>query len=405
MTAKKKLHRNLAKAVISGADSIFNQGYYTDKTVHYLLRSNRKWGAKDRRFVAESLYDAVRHKRLYETIAQAQEPYTSADLWNFFGVQWILKSYTLPEWEEWNNLSVNDVLQAYNDLPSDRSIRESLPEWLDRYGVSELGEKVWEKEIHAQNTKAPVYLRVNELRTGRQTLQKLLAEDGIETSEVPGIPEALKLESTASVFQTRWYKKGYFEMQDASSMEVARMMQLKPGLRVIDACAGAGGKTLHIASLMRNKGQIIALDIHQKKLNELKKRARRNSAFNIQVRHIDTRKVIKKLYESADRLLIDAPCSGSGVIRRNPDYKWKLSPETISELQNTQRELLDDYSKMLKKGGKMVYATCSVFPSENEKQVEWFLQHHNDFRLVEEKRIMTHLTGNDGFYMVLLEKK
>jgi 16S rRNA (cytosine967-C5)-methyltransferase len=178
-------------------------------------------------------------------------------------------------------------------------------------------------------------------------------------------------------------------------------------MRVVDACAGAGGKTLHIASLMENKGQIIAMDIYENKLNELKRRAKRNGAHNIENRVIDSTKPIKKLYDKADRVLIDAPCSGLGVLRRNPDAKWKLQPEFIDKIKVTQQEILQQYSRMTKVGGKLVYATCSVLPSENQDQVKTFLASEAgaNFVLLNDKKVLAHKSGFDGFYMALLERK
>jgi 16S rRNA (cytosine967-C5)-methyltransferase len=177
-------------------------------------------------------------------------------------------------------------------------------------------------------------------------------------------------------------------------------------MRVVDVCAGAGGKTLHLASLMKNKGQLIAMDLYESKLNQLKIRAKRNGVFNIEPRIIEGTKSIKKLHEKADRVLIDAPCSGLGVLKRNPDSKWKLQPEFIENIKKTQQEVLVNYSKMVKKGGKLVYATCSILPSENEKQIEWFLKTPEGaaFKKVKENKIFAHQSGFDGFYMALLER-
>jgi len=196
-------------------------------------------------------------------------------------------------------------------------------------------------------------------------------------------------------------------VQDASSQKVAEMLDPKPGMRVIDACAGAGGKSLHIATMMENKGQLIAMDIYENKLNELKRRARRNDIFNIETRVIDSTKVIKKLIDKADKVLIDAPCSGLGVLKRNPDAKWKLQPEFLDNIRATQKELLDSYSRMVKPGGQLVYATCSILPSENEMQVKAFLSREEgkDFTLLNEEKIMPSKSGFDGFYISLLQKK
>ena len=196
-------------------------------------------------------------------------------------------------------------------------------------------------------------------------------------------------------------------MQDASSQLVAEFLDVQPGMRVVDTCAGAGGKSLHLAALMENKGLIISLDIYENKLKELKRRAKRAGAHNIETRTIDTTKVVKKLYGTADRVLIDAPCSGLGVLRRNPDAKWKLQPEFIDKIRKTQAEILDRYSKIIKEDGKLVYATCSILPSENQKQVKAFLERESgkDFMLTNEKIILSHESGYDGFYMALLEKR
>lgn len=176
--------------------------------------------------------------------------------------------------------------------------------------------------------------------------------------------------------------------------------------RVIDCCAGAGGKTLHIATLMKNKGQVIAMDIYDYKLQELKRRARRNELFNIETKLIEPR-TLKRLEASADRVLIDAPCSGLGVLRRNPDSKWKLKPSFLDEIRTTQQEILQQYSKLVKQGGKLIYATCSILPSENKKQIEQFLlsEKGKDFQLEAEDVILAHTSGYDGFYMARLLKK
>jgi 16S rRNA (cytosine967-C5)-methyltransferase len=233
-----------------------------------------------------------------------------------------------------------------------------------------------------------------------------LFQEEIETHSIKGYKDALELDERANVFSTKAFKDGFFEVQDASSQLVAEFLDVQPGQRVVDTCAGAGGKSLHLAALMENKGQVIALDIYENKLKELKRRAKRARAHNIDTRTIDTTKVVKKLYNSADRVLIDAPCSGLGVLSRNPDAKWKLQPEFLEKIRNTQAEILDRYSKIMKDDGKMVYATCSVLPSENQKQVQAFLNRESgkDFVLMKEKTVLAHKSGYDGFYMALLEK-
>jgi len=182
-------------------------------------------------------------------------------------------------------------------------------------------------------------------------------------------------------------------------------MDLKPGQTVIDACAGAGGKTLQIAALLENKGRVISLDIENYKLEELQKRATRNGVKILSTGLIRSEKTIKELVDTADRLLLDVPCSGLGVLRRNPDTKWKLQPTFLSTIRNTQWNILSTYSKMVKRGGKMVYATCSLLPSESENQVTRFVMEFGDrWRLIDERRTSTADEGYDGFYMALLER-
>lgn len=399
------LHRALSENIVNALDAVFNQRIYADKVVEKALKSDKRMGARDRRFVAESIYECVRWKRLYAEIAAIQNDFSIQNIWKLFGVYASLQNYEIPQWTEFNSFpSKEEIQNKFNELQSKRAIFESIPDWLDELGYNEIGE-YWQNEIHALNQKAEVILRVNTLKISREDLKEQFAKEGIETEILSDYPDALKLTNRANVFHTYAFRKGFFEMQDASSQMVARFLEVEPGMRVVDACAGAGGKTLHLAALMENKGQLIAMDIYEKKLEELKKRAKRNAAFNIETRPILSSKTIKKLKESADRLLIDAPCSGLGVIKRNPDSKWKLQPEHIEKLKETQAQILDNYAQIVKIGGKMVYATCSILPSENEKQIEKFLQNHSEFILLKDVKVSPAQSGFDGFYMALLEKK
>ena len=210
------------------------------------------------------------------------------------------------------------------------------------------------------------------------------------------------------MFLTDAFKQGYFEVQDANSQLVAAFLDVKPGMRVVDTCAGAGGKTLHIAALMQNKGQLIAMDLYESKLKQLKVKSQKRWCVSILNTALsNTTKVIKKLHEKADRVLIDAPCSGLGVLKRNPDAKWKLQPEFIDNIRKVQSEVLESYSKIVKPGGKLVYATCSVLPSENQEQIKKFLTTEigKQFNFIKDQKILAHESGFDGFYMALLERK
>lgn len=194
-------------------------------------------------------------------------------------------------------------------------------------------------------------------------------------------------------------------MQDASSQRVAPFLDVEPGMQVADTCAGAGGKSLHLAALMENKGQLIAMDIFDWKLKELKRRAKRNGVFNIQTKNIDSTKVLKRMEGRFDRVLIDAPCSGLGVLKRNPDAKWKIDQAFVERVRNQQKEIVENHSRLVKKEGLLVYATCSILPSENEKQVQAFLATHSEFEKLDEQKISPAKTGYDGFYMAKLRRK
>jgi len=402
-----RLHRNLCFAVIDGLIQIFNEGQYADKVIQQLLKRDKRWGSRDRGFVAETTYEIVRWKRLYAEIANIKEPYSRDDAWRLFAVWATLKGIKLPDWKYFENTPTRKIKGRFDELSKIRKFRESVPDWIDELGVKELGETKWTKELAAQNLQADVILRVNTLKTNKKDLQLKLQSEDIETEFLPNHPSALKLVERANVFKTEAFKNGWFEVQDASSQLVADFLDVKPGMKVVDTCAGAGGKTLHLASLMENKGQIIAMDIYESKLKKLKIRARRNGVHNIEMKVNDSTKPIKKLYDKADRILIDAPCSGLGVLRRNPDAKWKLEPEFIDNIKQTQQEILQQYSRMLKSGGKMVYATCSVLPSENRNQVDEFLASESgkDFKFVKDNNVFAHESGYDGFYMALLERK
>ncbi len=402
-----RLHRNLVFAVVDTLNLVFNEGKYADKELANTLKRDKRWGARDRSFIAETVYDIVRWKRLYAAIAEVKEPYSRPNLFRLFAVWATLKGIALPDWKQLEDTPTRRIKGKFDELSQIRVYRESIPDWLDQVAVQEMGEEKWSKEIASLNKTAPVVLRTNKLKTDSKNLRDLLFQEEIEARSIQNYPDALVLEERTNVFKTQAFKNGFFEVQDASSQLVAPFLQVEPGMRVVDTCAGAGGKSLHLAALMENKGQIIALDIYGNKLKELKRRAKRAGAHNIETRTIENNKVIKKLHQKADRVLIDAPCSGLGVLSRNPDTKWKLQPEFLDEIKSVQREILNNYSKIVKSGGKLVYATCSILPSENQQQVEFFLNSEagKDFTLEDQKIILSYESGYDGFYMARLIKK
>lgn len=402
-----RLHRNLVVAVIKVLDGTFNQNFYADKTIEKILKSDKRWGSRDRGFIAETSYEIIRWKRLYSQISETKSPYKYGELWKMFSVWAVLKGIQLPNWKEFENTPTRRIKGKFDSLVKIRKFRESIPDWLDRTGCDELGENRWTSELSALNKKANVIIRANSLKINVNDLRKELQKEDIQVEKINGFPEALKLRERKNLFKTKAFQNGYFELQDASSQLVAPFLKAEKGMKICDVCAGAGGKTLHLSAITENKGQIIAMDIFKNKLFELKRRAKRNNAFNIETRLIENNKSIKRLHGKIDRLLIDAPCSGLGVLRRNPDSKWKLSQNFLDKIKDTQQEILKRYSPMLKENGKLVYATCSILPSENELQIKKFLktEQGKKFKVEDEKKISPAQSGFDGFYMARLSFK
>jgi len=394
-----KLYRNLCEAVIAGLQEIFDEKKYADKVIEKILKSNPRWGARDRRFIAETIYDIVRWYRLFRELAHAEEN----EYWKLLAVWCLWNKTEFPDWEELKGVDRKKVLARYEEVKSERKIRESIPDWMDELGEREMGAN-WTSELEALNEEAAVVLRTNTLKISRHELQQQLEEEEIITEAPVEFPDGLLLEQRQNIFTRQAFKDGMFEVQDAGSQLIAPFLQVKPGMRVVDACAGAGGKALHLAALMNNQGRIIAMDTEEWKLTELKKRARRAGVGNIETRVIESSKTIKRLENSADRLLLDVPCSGLGVLKRNPDAKWKLTPDFIDRVRDLQQHILQDYSNIIKPGGALVYSTCSLLPSENDEQVKKFLQANLNFELEEEKSVMPS-AGFDGFYMARIKRK
>ncbi|MEL7222067.1 MAG: RsmB/NOP family class I SAM-dependent RNA methyltransferase, partial [Bacteroidota bacterium] len=372
------------------------------KVIERTLKADKRRGARDRAFIAENIYEIVRWYRLLYTLRGAP-PKTEADWWEMIGIRYLIDGHQLPNWREFKALNAEVILKRYEVGGLPRAVNESIPDWIDQLCEKELQEK-WAPTLAALNHPAKVVLRVNRLKGTARELVAMLKLDDVVTSILD--EESLLVEKRQSLFKTRAFQEGRFEFQDFSSQQVAPFCEVAPGMRVVDACAGAGGKTLHLASRMQNKGQLIALDNLAWKLGELKKRARRAGVFIIETRHIENSKVIKRLAGQADRVLLDVPCSGLGVLKRNPDSKWKLKAEFIAEIKKTQQHILQSYSRMVKDGGKLIYATCSVLPSENQEQVDQFLKSEagQGFQLEEQRSILPQDEGFDGFFMARLKK-
>ncbi|WP_417429413.1 methyltransferase domain-containing protein [Halpernia sp.] len=396
------IHRNLLIGIHDALqETIFEERKYADKVIERLLKAHRKWGSEDRRVVSEIFYNIIRwRKRLEYYMGEGVKP---NNIYKLIITYCLWSKTHYKKFEEFDGIKVADVLTKLkkNTVPT-KAIEHSIPDWLVETFERELGAN-WEKEMTALNELAPTVLRANTLKTSAKELISDLKDENVIAFPIKNYPDAVQLEEKKNVFITTAFKDGLFEVQDASSQKIGEFLEVKEGQRVVDVCAGAGGKTLHLASLMNNKGQIIALDIYAWKLAELKRRARRAGAQNIETRLIEDTKVIKRLHETADRLLIDAPCSGLGVLKRNPDSKWKIDQAFLDRIKKEQQQILQDYSKIIKKGGKMLYATCSILPSENREQVDLFLKNNPNYTLIKEDKIMPS-QGYDGFYMALITR-
>lgn len=373
------MHPPVRKALVEALRLVVEENQYSDKVLEQIGKTNRQFGSRDRRALATHLYAIVRSWR--KLSAQNANYEAVVDLFT----------------ETQGNVDTANMEPA---------IRLSVCDELYNRMIQELGEEKTEALLSSMDQQADVFIRTNTLKSDQASLLSELTKDGYGL-EVQSEPyECLRLRERKNLFISEAYKAGKFEVQDSGSQSLVGMLSLKPGEKVIDACAGAGGKALQMAALMKNKGRIIAMDIHQWKLNELRKRARRGGVDIIETRVIESSKTIKRLHSSADKILLDVPCTGTGVIKRKPDTKLKYTSSEHEGLIETQAYILDSYSKMLKVGGKMLYATCSVFPSENETQIKNFLaRSESDWKLDSEKYILPTVHNSDGFFATLLTKQ
>lgn len=398
-----KIHKHLVDKIVETLISIFSGKIYADKAIEKVFKENRKWGSRDRRFFAESVYDCVRFRRRHWSQAGLKDE-------NYLDIAQLTQSAIFRLWlsyfkektgglPEWVSREVADSLANQKEWPF--AIDQSFPDWMvNEFQVQYPND--FENILKALNQTAPTFLRVNEIKSNIDSVIKALASEDIEVEKVSQVPSALRLSEKKNVFASKAFQSGFFEVQDGGSQLISHLLDVRPGMRVVDACAGAGGKSLHIASLMKNKGKIISLDINDRRLKDLRTRATRNGVDIIEQKIIDSQKVIKRFENSFDRVLLDVPCTGSGVLRRNPDAKWKLKKEDLLNLQETQKDILNNYSQMLKKDGRLVYATCSLFPQENENQVKSFLDTHPEWKLDNEFHVRPDKTPFDGFYAAAL---
>ena len=269
------------------------------------------------------------------------------------------------------------------------------------------GKVIWEKEIQALNRPAKLFLRTNTLKTDVKKLQAYLKENHkVNTNKVSNIPNALVVEENMILTHLDVYKKGWFEIQDLNSQKISIFTNPKPNMLIIDTCAGSGGKTLHLATIMRNKGRIIATDSSDRKRKQLENRLKRNGISIVEYLNSENKGLLKKYYNSANIVIIDAPCSGLGVLKRNPAAKWHMNPSRIRQLVGIQKQILQEYATLVKSGGNLIYATCTIFPNENQNQIKNFLKSKIglEFNLEKQEVLLSQNTDGDGFYMAKLLK-
>jgi len=397
-----KLHQNNILSIIQSLKKVFSEGAYADDTVRNLLQSNPKWGSRDRRFIASTIYTIVRWWKRYLFIAnttiedaQCYEKVLSAYLFEVYRNE---LTTPLPVIFEQTLFDARVAESKQN-----RVIDASIEEWMDNLCLEELGKEKWEKELAFLNKEADVFIRVNTLKKNADQVAEELKKENIQAEPFGEYAETLKLQERKPLQRLASYLNGSYEIQDAGSQVIAHYLSPKPNSRVIDACAGAGGKSLHIAALMKNQGRITSMDIEAPKLKELERRAVRAGVNIIKTKLIEEG-TIASLKNTADYVLLDVPCSGIGVLRRNPDDKWKLSKGRIDTLVNIQQDILQRYAVMVKSGGVLVYATCSILPSENDNQIDKFLEANQQFSL-EKKQTIYPSEGGDGYFMARLIKK
>ncbi len=310
--------------------------------------------------------------------------------------------------------------------PAALAVETALPAWLAGRFVADLGPEAAAALARSLNERAPLTIRANRLKNTREELAARLGGLDVATRPTPQAPDGLVVETRQNLFRLEPFQEGGFEIQDEGSQLLAALLDPHPGWLVIDACAGAGGKTLALAASMKNRGRIVALDTDERRLGELPKRAKRAGVHNRESHLVPADRLpdelAEKLLGRADAVLIDAPCSGTGVLRRNPDTRFRLQPEDVERFSALQKELLARYAALAKPGGRIVYATCSVLRAEDEEVVEAVLREHPELELVppattlgEELagrlgaerylRLLPHQHGTDGFFAALLRRK
>lgn len=396
--------------------------YPADAVLSHYFRNNREVGARDRAFIAETAYSVLRRKRTLERLCGDRvtpQRLVLASLARVAGYNTRQLSGALDADEvKW--------LDALREVKLDAGTlaeQADLPDWLAERLAALMPEAEVLQLARGMNQPAPLDLRVNSVKRSRDEVLKLLLAEGIEAEACPYAPLGIRLKKKPVLSKHPLFLDGSIEVQDEGSQLLGHLLQPKRGEMVMDFCAGAGGKTLLLGALMRSSGRLYAFDVSEKRLSKLKPRLARSGLSNVHPAVIasETDQKVKRLAGKFDRVLIDAPCSGLGTLRRNPDLKWRQTPESIAELLVKQAAILASASRLVKPGGRLVYATCSILPEENTSIVDAFLAAHPDFvrksaaevlaqqnielNTGEELRLLPHVHGTDGFYAAVLERK
>jgi 16S rRNA (cytosine967-C5)-methyltransferase len=407
-----------------------------DSTAAAYFRGRRYIGAKDRRAVSETVWRVLRRRaRLdwwMERLEHPERDTARARVLADMAFEGIAPEPDLfrgqhsawaPEPSERRLLERLLELKSlfHHDMPP--HVRGEYPEWMTPRLTALFGDRLGD-EMGAMRDEAPLDLRVNTLKATRDEARAALAAEGIESELTPLSPLGLRLRRRVALVQLKAWRDGWVEVQDEGSQLVAALADVRPGMAVVDYCAGAGGKTLALAAAMENKGRLVACDVAEWRVDRAGDRLRRAGVHNVTRRVIggESDKWIKRAAASFDRVLVDAPCTGTGTWRRNPDAKWQMTETTVTELVERQRAILDSAARLVKPGGRLIHATCSLLPEENEAQVEAFLARHPDYRpipvpaLWAERlgtpspvdgpwlRLTPHLHGTDGFFAAVLER-
>jgi 16S rRNA (cytosine967-C5)-methyltransferase len=352
-----------------------------DAVVSAFLRSHPQLGPRERRVLAETTFAVLRRKLLLRHLAQSGSGTLERRL---AALGWAGDEAALRAALDANEQRWLDAVRVIDIAALPDKLRHNLPDWVAQPLRARLGETEFWSLVHSLDAPAPLDLRVNTLKASRESVLAALGEGGVAAQPTPWSPWGLRVQGKPALQRWPMSTSGQVEVQDEGSQLLALLIDAKRGEMVVDFCAGSGGKTLALGAAMRNTGRLYAFDTSGHRLAALKPRLARSGLSNVYAAQLtherDDR--VKRLAGKIDRVLVDAPCSGLGTLRRNPDLKWRQSPESVHELQSRQQAILDSAARLLKPGGRLVYATCSLLAAENEVVAEAFLRRHPEFEAV-----------------------